>query len=142
MKELQPNIDENKLWRMCFPYCFAEAQREGVYVVISPEAAERKLKDSGGGRSPLERAVSRLDMAIAYLWPHVSDLFLVDFFPHRLAAATDILRAVDFGEGQEPTVGLLAKELAESLDALEQTLAAYHAWEGVQAAEPDPFTEE
>ena len=61
-----------------------------------------------------------MDLARACLWPHVKELFDVDFFPHRLAAATDLLRAVDFGENADEKVVALAAELTSALDISEQ----------------------
>lgn len=69
---------------------------------------------------------------------YVQDLFIVDFFPHRLAAATDLLRAADFGEGDDVRVNKLARELAAALDAVELVMAEEQEKEqSLRAAEED-----
>ena len=98
MKQLPDNVDENKLWKVCFPHFLPRSQARGVYVIASEEVTRGRYRDLPLDRLPLERAVLRLELACCALWPAVSDLFLCDFFPHLLAAATDILRAVDFGD--------------------------------------------
>ena len=124
MKALDPRIDENKLWQMTFPCFYQHAAKEGVYVMPQLNDLLLQLQLDGGGCSAEERAFNRLDLAMACLWPLVKDLFCVDFFPHRLAAATDMLRAADFGEGNNSQVNALAHELAEALNAVETLLSA------------------
>lgn len=135
MKDLNPSVDENRLWQICFPYTFAACNNEGVYIVCSPEEMLKRIELMNNIRTAVDKATARLDMAICYLWPYVADLFVVDFFPHRLAAATDLLRAVDFGEGKDLTVAALARELAGALDNLEKTYAAESNEAGLAAAE-------
>ena len=60
------------------------------------------------------------------------------FFPHRLAAATDLLRAADFGEGDDLRINKLARELAAALDAVERVMAEEREREHyLEAAEDD-----
>lgn len=126
MKQMNVNLDENKLWQICFPNLYARVGQESSYIITGQEELIKQLQANGGGATALERAFSRLDLAIACLWPYVEALFCADFFPHRLAAATDLLRAVDFGEVDDPRTGALARELAAALDDLENLLAASH----------------
>jgi len=124
MIDLKPGMDEDQVWKLCFPNIYRKCRYEGVYVIKSEEELALAAKEHSASRTDVDRCLSRLDAAITYLWPAVSDLFAVDFFPHRLAAATDLLRAVDFGEEQSPRVQLLAKELSDAVTALEKTLKA------------------
>ena len=137
------SIDENKLWKICFPNLYRMVQDEGTYIIRSEEELDTCLRLVGPGRSRVDRAISRLDVAITYMWPYVSDLFIVDFFPHRLAAATEIWRAADFGRGKELRVAALAKELSLALDSLERILAEENGTEeGLHVAEASVFKEE
>ena len=127
MKELDPRIDENMLWQAAFPRFYERATHDGVFIM-----------PHGDGATAEERAISRLDMTMVCLWPYVQDLFIVDFFPHRLAAATDLLRAADFGEGDDVRVNKLARELAAALDAVELVMAEEQEKEqSLRAAEED-----
>ena len=133
MKELMMNIDENKLWEYCFPYAYKQSCSQGVYVVSNTENLLEQVVHAEDNDE--EQAVLRLDMAIACIWPHVEELFCVDFFPHRLAAATDLLRAVDFGEGKDKQLNALGEELASALDNLEVVLAKDESESYLKAAE-------
>ena len=62
-------------------------------------------------------------------------MFNTDLFTHRLTAATELLRAAQFGEGEQPEA--LGAEIAAALDALEYLLAAERPEGSLQAAE-DP----
>lgn len=117
MKEISKNIDENKLWRLCFPHFLPRAEAAGVFVMASSEVARRRYQDQPLSDLPLEKARLRLELACADLWDSVKELFLCDFFPHLLAAATDILRAVDFGD---EAVGDQAAKIKELVDALNE----------------------
>ena len=119
MKELDPRIDENMLWQAAFPRFYEHATHDGVFIMPQLDDFLAFLQQHGDGATAEERAISRLDMTMVCLWPYVQDLFIVDFFPHRLAAATDLLRAADFGEGDDVRVNKLARELAAALDAVE-----------------------
>lgn len=123
MKEIDPRIDENKLWEKAFPYFYRQSVREGIYIIPRENEFIAHLEQYGDGDTPAERAISRLDMAILCLWPHLQELFVVDFFPHRLAAATDLLRAAEFGESGDQRVNLIAGQLAQALDDVERLLA-------------------
>ena len=138
MKDIAPQIDENRLWQMAFPCFYQRASQEGVYIMPQLDELLLTLRENGGGATAEERALSRLDMALVCLWPYLEDLFVVDFFPHRLAAATDLLRAADFGEGDDQRLNQLARELAAALDAVERVLAAQGEEEqSLQAAEDE-----
>ncbi|MBQ3287425.1 MAG: hypothetical protein IJH45_05675 [Firmicutes bacterium] len=119
MKEISNNIDENKLWRLCFPHFLPRAEAAGVFVMASAEVARKRYQDQPLSDLPLEKAELRLELACAALWDSVKDLFLCDFFPHLLAAATDILRAVDFGDEAEGDRAAQIKELVDALNECE-----------------------
>lgn len=119
MKEINNNIDENKLWRLCFPHFLPRAEAAGVFVVASSEVARKRYQDQPLSDLPLEKAQLRLELACAALWDGVKDLFLCDFFPHLLAAATDILRAVDFGDEAAGERAVQIKELVDALNECE-----------------------
>lgn len=123
MRELKNNIDENKLWRLCFPHFLPRSQAAGVYVVSSEEVARRRYQDQPLSDLPVEKAQLRLELACAALWPAVADLFLCDFFPHLLAAATDILRAVDFGDQAQGDQAARVQELVDALNECELVCA-------------------
>ena len=124
MKEMDLNLDENQLWQICFPNLYRQSGKEGSYIIPDLDEQIKKLKDNGGGYTALERAFSRLELAVSSIWPYVESLFCLDFFPHRLVAATDLLRAVDFGEVEDMRMAALARELAMALDDVENLLAA------------------
>ena len=73
-------------------------------------------------------AVLRLDMAIAYLWPHLKDYFNIDIFKSRLETAVDLLKALEYEEEEElpPHVPTLGKELKDTLLALEAFLKKHN----------------
>lgn len=119
MKEIGNNIDENKLWRLCFPHFLPRAEAAGVFVMASAEVARKRYQDQPLSDLPLEKAELRLELACAALWDSVKDLFLCDFFPHLLAAATDILRAVDFGDEASGEQSARIKELVDALNECE-----------------------
>lgn len=123
MKQSDVNRDKNKLWQICFPHLYDRVGRESPYIIPAEAELIKQLNANGGGATDLERAFCRLDLTIACLWPYVEILFGGDVFPHRLAAATDLLRAVDLGEGEDTRRSALARELAASLDDLETLLA-------------------
>lgn len=133
MKELMMNMDENKLWEYCLPNTYKQCSSQGVYIVSTQDVLLERVMQAEV--SDEEQASLRLDMAIACLWPHVEGLFCVDFFPHRLAAATDLLRAIDFGEGKNKQLNDLAAELAAALDNLEVVLSKDEGENHLQAAE-------
>ena len=81
MKEISNNIDENKLWRLCFPHFLPRAEAAGVFVMASAEVARKRYQDQPLSDLPLEKAELRLELACAALWDSVKDLFLCDFFP-------------------------------------------------------------
>ena len=138
MKELDPRIDENRLWQAAFPCFYERATRDGVYIIPQEDDFLAFLQEHGSGATAEDRAISRLDMAMVCLWPYLQELFLVDFFPHRLAAATDLLRAADFGEGDDLRINKLARELAAALDAVERVMAEEGEREHyLEAAEDD-----
>lgn len=126
---------ENKLWELCFPHLYEQSVREGSYILLNEEILLKRMTENGGGRTVLERAFSRLDMALACLWPQVSYLFSTDLFTHRLAAATELLHAARFGEGDPAKLEALGTEIAAALDALEYLLAEERPENSVQAAE-------
>lgn len=134
MKELHPNIDENKLWQICFPYIHSYVAQEGSYIMVSPEQVLSTMEGDDVS-TPVKRALFRLNMAMACLWPYVENLFSIDFFPHRLAAATDLLRAAEFGEGGDKLLVALPGELAEALDELEKQLGSDESERIYRAAE-------
>ena len=119
MKEINANIDENKLWKLCFPHFFIRSVSRGFYVISTEEAARRRYQDGPLSDLPLEKAELRLELACIALWPQVEQLFLCDFFPHLLAAATDILRAVDFGEDAPADQAERVQELVDALNECE-----------------------
>jgi hypothetical protein len=137
MKFEERSPSENKLWELCAPQLYEQSAREGSYIMPSEEKLLQRIRENGGGSTILERAYSRLDMALACLWPQVKYLFNADFFPHRLAAATELLRAAQFGEGEKAQLEALGMELAAALDALEYLLSAGQPESFIQAAE-DP----
>ena len=137
MRDLPPAADENLLWRISFPYMYDHCSSSGIYIITAPEEMMQNIV-SAAVTDPVQIAMNRLDMAMGYLWPYVSHLFLVDFFPHRLAAATDILRAVDFGQSdeiKEVHVMALIGELVDALNNAEAVLAG--SGEAVAAASLD-----
>lgn len=123
MKQLDVNQDKNKHWQSCYPNLYNRVSRESPYIIPAEAELIRQLNANGGGATDLERAFCRLDLTIACLWPHVEILFGGDVFPHRLAAATDFLEAVDLSEGEDTRRSALAQELVASLDHLETLLA-------------------
>lgn len=135
MKAEEVSASENKLWELCFPHLYEQSLREGSYIMLSEETLLQRIKEDGGGCTILVRAYSRVDMALACLWPQVKYLFNADFFPHRLAAATELMRAAQFGEGEKARLEALGMELAAALDALEYLLSAEQTESFVQAAE-------
>ena len=140
MKQIGNNIDENKLWRLCFPHFLPRSQARGVYVISSEEVARQRYQGDPLANLPLEKASLRLELACAALWPYVQDLFLCDFFPHLLAAATDILRAVDFGEGAEEDKAPLIKELTDALNECELICERLDRAAPPKEADPDKVT--
>lgn len=145
MKALKPNIDEDKLWAQSFPNYYPSAITEGVFIMPETPILMQQLIFGAAGVTQEERAIMRLDLAMSSLWPEVKELFFVDFFPHRLAAATDLLRAADFGEGPDSKRNALAKELVAALDHVEQVYAqtASNQEKVLKAAEDTaPNTEE
>lgn len=124
MKEIG-NLDEQALWTTCFPHFAPVSMKKGVYIM--PKEADLLQELQQGKRNlydKREAAVARLELACAALWPSVADLFVCDFFPHLLAAATDILRATDFGEGATPGVAAQVQELVYALNGCEKVFAA------------------
>lgn len=120
-------LTKDAMWQGSFPHLYALCRKQSSYTIPNRERLTRSLQSGLMLVGERSNAVLRLDMAIACLWPQISYLFVSDTFPHRLAAATDILRAVSFGEGQAEQVRELANELVAALDALERLLAAQHA---------------
>ncbi len=137
MTQFNSNIDENQLWQQAFPYFFPYACAEGVYIIPVTSQLMQQIMYSGGGSTKTERAISRLDLAISSLWQKIDYLFSVDFFPHRLAAATDLLRAADFGEGPDTQINALAIEVAQAVDNVERVLemSSFHSEAVLRAAE-------
>lgn len=129
--------DATQVWQICFPATLAAAVARGAYVVPQPSQLLQVLER---GDFPYENehaaAWLRLELACAYLWPYVEDLFAIDLFPHLLAAATDILRATEYCESDAPVLRLLTVELAESMSMLEKALSA-DAGQPALAAEPE-----
>lgn len=118
------DVDENLLWRHCFPHTLADLAARGVYVVKSADYVLSLLCAGASLGDDLEEAVARLELACSNLWPDVCGHFRCDFFPHLLACATDILHAVDFGELYPDHIRrALVAELVDALDALERQLA-------------------
>ncbi|NLF79980.1 MAG: hypothetical protein GX572_02175 [Clostridia bacterium] len=134
---LESALNENKLWGLCFPHLYEQSIREGSYIIHCEETLLKAITENGGGKTMLERAFSRLDMSMACLWPQVSYLFSTDLFQHRLAAATDLLRAAQFGDSEQELLVALGAEIAAALDALEYLLAGEQAESSLRAAE-DP----
>lgn len=117
------NLTEDAIWQASFPYFFAFARQQGAYDIPDRDMMLRALQSGFALTGARSNAVLRLDMAIASLWPHIVNKFASPHFQHRLAAATDILRAVDFGDDQPAVIAELARELTDALEALEQVLA-------------------
>jgi len=137
------NLTEDAIWQASFPHLYALGQRQGSYTIPDKELMIKALQSGFMLIGEKNNAILRLDMVIACLWPQVCHLFAGDVFPHRLAAATDILRMLNFGEGKPEEVQKLVSELSHALDGLEQLLqrqdAADRAEEAVRmAAEPGP----
>ena len=129
------NLDEQQLWNICFPHFAPYAQKRGAYMIRNQKSVLRELQAGLGLENACNEAVVRLELACGSLWPEVSELFLCDFFPHVLAAATDILRAVDFGENAPPEQAALIQELVDALNNCE-TAAATADCAAVKASEP------
>jgi len=129
MGKLEEFLDknENKLWQTAFPNCWMLGQQEGVYEAPDLRELLSALQNGMTLTGEENRALIRLDLAIACLWQHVHEEFPINLFPHRLAAATDLLRAVNFGEGQSEEITKIAAELMQALDQLEQVLAPMFA---------------
>lgn len=136
MKQINENIDENKLWRLCFPHFLPRSEAQGVFVMAPEEVARERYRGLPLSALPLEKATLRLELACAALWPTVSDLFVCDFFPHLLAAATDLLRAVDFGEEAEPEQAARIQELTDALNECELICARLDRSAGARPADP------
>ena len=122
MKEIC-NLEEQQLWNTCFPHFAPYAQKRGAYIIRPQETILKELQAGMGLEDPCMQAAVRLELACSGLWPQVSDLFLCDFFPHLLAASTDILRAVGFGEEAPPERAALVQELVDALNNCETVLA-------------------
>ena len=116
MKEIK-NIDEVSLWHTCFPNFTPVSEALGVYTMRSEKDMLKRIGYIRGMDEKL-KALLTLEMSCAVLWPYVEDLFCCDFFPHILAAATDILRATDFGESALITQKYLVQELQEVWEQL------------------------
>lgn len=122
MKEIG-NLDENRLWQLCFPNMLNWCKNQGVYVMPTEQVLFNALKMGSRPANKEDEAAIRLELAMVSLWPLVQDVFVCDFFPHMLAAATDLLRAADFGENVSDQQADLASELAAALDSLENMLS-------------------
>lgn len=138
---------EDAIWLASFPQTYRLGQKQGSYTIPDKDMMVRALQSGLMLVGERNNAILRLDMAIACLWPQVRHLFLSNTFPHRLAAATSVLRHMNFGEGQPEETRNLAVELSQALDALEQILqkldtAARAAEAARQASEPAPEDEE
>jgi hypothetical protein len=133
MIDLKANIDENVLWQYCFPCFYGQCCRQGAYIIKSTEELINRLGEVEDNAEA--QALARLDMAMACLWPYVKDLFCVDFFPHQLAAATDLLRAIQFGEQENAAISALGAELSEALDNVENILSHRVGESHLKAAE-------
>ena len=116
------NEHENELWEKCFPYCYRAGQTEGTYAIRSMENLLLGVELGEGLTRLRRRAELRVDLALAALWPEIQASFPINCFPHRLAACTDVLRELDFGNKGPDETRELAKELASALDDLEATL--------------------
>lgn len=130
------DLDEKKLWTMCFPYCAQYFALEGVYNLPSQDELLRVAQLGGRALDERDVAVLRVELACAALWPLAKDEFSSDLFPHLLACATDILRAMDFGDQAEPDIAALVDELAAALDELEDFLHREQVESLPQAAAP------
>ena len=119
---MERNIKDDAIWQASFPHLYALGQKQGCYTIPDKEMMVRALQSGFMLIGEKNNAILRLDMAIACLWPQVRHLFGGDVFPHRLAAATDILRVLNFGEEQPEAVQKLVSELSHSLDDLEHLL--------------------
>ncbi|MBR5428909.1 MAG: hypothetical protein IK116_00110 [Firmicutes bacterium] len=140
MKQISNNIDENKLWRLAFPHFLPRSEAKGFFVLASEEVTRQRYQGQPLSDLPLERAQLRLELACAALWPDVKELFLCDFFPHLLAAATDILRAVDFGEGSPAEQAPKVQELVDALNECELLCARLDRSAPPQASDPSRVT--
>ena len=134
MKEIG-KLDEQSLWSACFPGLFRYYQKNGLYTMRTAEEVTQELPDLLG--DPTAEALARLELACITLWPQVEHLFVCDLFPHLLAAATDVLRAVDFGEHAPAAQAALIAELVDALNAAEAAVQAALQ----KAAEPAPTEE-
>lgn len=131
------SLDVTQVWRICFPAAYAYAARLGVFVMLGTTPLLRLLRQGDMRYEQMaDSAVLRLELAISALWPYVEHLFAVDFFPHLLAAATEILRAADFCLEDSPLIALLAEEVAAAVRNLETVLSVEIAPLAV-AAEPE-----
>ena len=119
MRKINSNIDENKLWRLCFPHFLPRSEAQGVYVIAPEEVTRQRYQEAPFSELPLEKAQLRLELACGALWGAVEQLFVCDFFPHLLAAATDILRAVDFGDEADADLAPRIRELVDALNECE-----------------------
>jgi hypothetical protein len=117
---------EKTLWQQSYPSFFDYAVRGGIFIIPDLQQLMKQIAVSGVGDNEIDRALLRLDLSMSILWPKVKDLFVADFFPHRLAAATDLLHAVDFVEEPDKQINELAIELAASLDNIEDILERHH----------------
>jgi|GEM_PF-5493857 len=144
---MERNITEDAIWQASFPQLYALGQRQGAYAIPDKEMMVRALQSGFMLIGERNNAILRLDMAIACLWPRVRHLFKADLFPHRLAAATDMLRVLNFGEDRTGEVQKLVSVLSQALDDLERLLQrlneAGRAEEAaLPAAEPGPGGQE
>ena len=119
---MERNMTEDAICQASIPHIYALGQQQGSYTVPDKEMMVRALQSGFMLIGERNNSILRLDMAIACLWPQVRHLFASDTFAHRLAAATHILRVLNFGDGQPEEVRGLAAELSQALDNLEQVL--------------------
>lgn len=127
--------EEPSLWQLSFPQLLSFCEKQGAHLMRVPQQILLELQAGNGLDDPAAAAAFRIELTCSYLWPQVQQLFQSDLFDHLLAAATAILRALEFGEPPSATDRSLREELIQALIQAEQLLGEMAP---AQAAEPKP----
>ena len=119
-------MNYDQILQASFPCVYRICAAQGAYTIPDREMMVRALQSGFCLTGARYNGILRVDMAVASLWPYAAAQFPSDHFPHRLAAAVQLLQALHFGENQPPPVAELAQELSAALDDLEHLLEAEH----------------
>lgn len=128
--ESSPTLDANivgmplqEAWRSRFPHFFTFCLGQGGYRIPDREWLLRALEGGFALTEKRNSSILRVDLAMAYLWPLVSEGRAASVFPSRLAAAVAILGAADGCKAaSEELVQTLSEELIQAMEDAEQAL--------------------